>query len=84
MLLPRQLIWQTRSLSSRWLMPAGDSSSERVSPEQFERWFDNRKVDLVVMDVCGCALLGKNAPHSGNRVAPAAGAACGCDEKPRP
>jgi hypothetical protein len=35
-------------------MPAGDSSSERVSPEQFERWFDNRKVDLVVMEVCGC------------------------------
>ncbi len=27
----------------------------RLSRAQFERWFDNRKVDLVVMEACGSA-----------------------------
>src|SRR3970282_2930052 len=27
----------------------------RLTRSQFERWFDNRKVDLVVMEACGSA-----------------------------
>ena len=51
MLLPLPLTWQRTSFSSPLpIRRGGVGETQRLTRAQFERWFDNRSVALVVME----------------------------------
>ena len=62
-------IWQRTSSSWQSPMSTGGSRAARLTRAQFERWFDNRAGQRLVMEACGSAhhwARGSGARHRGD------------------